>query len=103
MAYADPTIFNRLISGRKTVSSAGTAEALSSVSIGIKGCVVCAEDSNTGTISVGGQNGTVAVEPTRTGIYLLTADCAMIPVNDLSNIYVNSTINGDGVTFGYYQ
>lgn len=102
MAFAaDPIIYENMRSGRQTVATAGTAVQLSSASVVTKKTVICAEDDNTGTIAVGSTNVSAALA-TRNGIYLLTADCAVISVNDLNKIYLDSTINGDGVTYAYF-
>ena len=102
MAFAaDPIIYENMRSGRQTVATAGTAVQLSSASVVTKKTIICAEDDNTGTIAVGSTNVSAALS-TRNGIYLLTADCAVISVNDLNKIYLDSTINGDGVTYAYF-
>lgn len=104
LAYAegDPSIFTRVESGRKTVTTAGTAEALSSTSRASKRIQVCAEDSNTGVVAVGG-SGVIAAEATRTGVYLYSGDCAVVPLNDPSNVFVNSVVTGDGVVYNLYN
>ena len=88
-----------LSEGRKVVSSAGTAEALAS-STEIKEVLVTAETNNTGMIVVGG-SGVIAAEATREGTPLYPGDTILIQVDDLAEVYVDSTVNGDGVTYTY--
>ena len=83
--------------GRKVVASAGTAEALGA-STTIKEVIVTAELSNTGVISVGG-SGVVAAESTREGTPLEPGESAVIEIDDLAKVYIDSTVNGDGVTY----
>jgi len=96
-AYAD--------NGRKTVTSAGTAEALSTTNESYTTITMCAETDNTGVIVVG-NSGVIASLSTRTGIPLDASDCYTIAKGNssgsfLRDIYIDSTVSGDGVTFQY--
>ena len=83
--------------GRKVVASAGTAEALGT-SATIKEVLITAELNNTGVICVGG-SGVIAAEATREGTPLELGESMRIATNNLANIYIDSTVNGDGVTY----
>lgn len=83
--------------GRKVVASAGTAEALGA-STTIKEVLVTAETNNTGMIAVGG-SGVIAAEATREGTPLFPGDSVIIQIDDLAEVYIDSTVNGDGVTY----
>lgn len=91
---------------RKTVTSAGTAVALSSSSIPYKQATVCAETDNTGNITVGAST-VVAAQATRRGIPLSAGDCYTLTCDNasecgnLQEVYIDSTVNGDGVTVQY--
>lgn len=89
--------------GRKTVTSAGTAEALSATENHFNQCSICAETDNTGVIAVG-DAGVVASLSTRTGIPLEASDCYTIAFTankgaDIRSVFIDSTVSGDGVTY----
>lgn len=91
--------------GRKTVTSAGTAEALVSTNVSYTTLTMCAETDNTGVIAVG-NSGVIASLSTRTGIPLEASDCYTIAKGNssgsyLKDIYIDATVSGDGVTFQY--
>lgn len=86
--------------GRKTVSSAGTREKLVASSTPCKWVCICAMKTNTGIVVVG-SNTVVAAEATRRGIPLEKGESVRIDIDDLSKIYLDVTVNGEGVTFIY--
>ena len=83
--------------GRKVVALAGTAEALG-VSTVIKSVTIQAELNNTGVIAAGSST-VVADEATRTGSALEPGDTITIDADDLAKVFIDSTVDGDGVTF----
>ena len=85
--------------GRKVVTTAATAEALAS-STTVRYVVITAESDNTGTIAVGGAT-VVAALSTRRGIPLTAGESIGFPIDNLADVYIDSTVNGDGVTFIY--
>lgn len=98
-SYAGTTYNN----GRKVVASAGTAEALTSSQKGYTQVTICAESDNTGVIAVGG-SGVIASLSTRTGVFLNASDCYTIGFSakiggNLQDIYIDSTVSTDGVTY----
>lgn len=84
--------------GRKTVTSAGTAEALVGVSTPCKKVDIVAETDNTGVIVVGDST-VVAALGTRKGIPLYAGDFYSIEIDDAASIYLDSTVSTDGVTY----
>ncbi len=89
--------------GRKTVTSAGTAEALVSTYTPFSRVTICAETDNTGIISVG-DSGVIATLATRTGVPLEASDCYTINSGDwgstdLRTVFIDTTVSGDGVTY----
>lgn len=89
--------------GRKTVASAGTAEALSSTAQPFSRVTVCADTDNTGIIAVG-DSGVIANLATRTGVPLEASDCYTINAGDwgsmdLRTVFIDTTVSGDGVTY----
>lgn len=94
--------------GRKTVASAGTAEAISSTSQPFTRLDIVAEADNTGVIAVG--TTPIATLATREGIYLNAGDSYTIEslkngeVHDLANIKIDASVSTDGITyFGYFE
>ena len=85
--------------GRKTVTTGGTAEKLASATKATYVCIT-AETDNTGIICVGSST-VVASLSTRQGIPLSLGDSVGLPCVDLSDIWLDTTVNGDGVTFTY--
>lgn len=89
--------------GRKTVATAGTAEALTANNIYCSEVTICAEADNTGVIAVGVSP--VAALATREGVFLNAEDCYTVTVRmarntvNLASIQVDTTVNGDGVTY----
>jgi hypothetical protein len=86
--------------GRKVVTTAGTAVTLGS-STTIRYVVIAAEADNTGVIAVGGAT-VVAALATRQGVFLNASDVIGFPIDNLADVYIDSTVNGDGVTFTYF-
>ena len=95
VAYADEGC------GRKVVTAAGTAEALGT-NQSVDVITICAETDNTGVIAVGNSD-VVATVLTRKGIPLNAGDCytEYKKSNNLLKIYIDSTVNGDGVTYDW--
>ena len=87
--------------GRDTVASAATAEAMASSSTRYGTITICAETNNTGVMTVGGST-VVASLATRRGIPLTAGACwTNQSTGDLSDIYLDTTVSGDGVTYAY--
>ena len=90
--------------GKKTVTAAGTAEALASTSTECIWVIVTAKPANTGSVYIGGST----VDATR-GTPLLPGESVGIPgitpynLYDLALIYVDAAVNGEGVTFSYFS
>ncbi len=89
-------------SGRVFVATAGTAVTLVASTTPAKEVTIVAETDNTGVIVVGGST-VVASLATRQGVPLSAGDAftMSVPGNDLEKIYLDSTVNGDGVTYLY--
>ena len=85
-------------SGRRVVTTAGTRVKLVELRVSSKAVCITAEDNNTGVIVIGG-NGVIAALATREGTPLDAGDSAVVPCDDLSDIWLDSTVSGDGVTY----
>lgn len=87
--------------GRKTVTTAGTREALGSLTTCRK-VTVQAELDNSGVVVVGGSS-CVAALSTRRGLALEAGDSEDFYVLELADLYLDVTVSGDGVTYIYYE
>jgi hypothetical protein len=87
--------------GRKIVTTAGTPVALAA-STSCKSVTIQAEKDNTDDVIIGG-SGVVGALATREGIYLAPGDSIDVPIDDLSKVYVDSLVNGEGVTYVYFN
>lgn len=87
---------NSITNGNKTVTTSGTRVQLLPSTTNCKYVVITANVSNTGTIWVGGN--TVAAG---TGHPLVALQYIKIDINDVSKIYIDSTVSSEGVSFIY--
>jgi len=85
--------------GIKTVSIAGTDEAIAG-STTCKRVIIQAQTDNTGFIAVGasGVDATVAIG---NGVLLGAGDVFELEIDNLADIFIDATVNGDGVRFTY--
>jgi len=81
---------------RKVVTTATTRVQLASLAC--KEVILTAETDNTGIVVVGGST-VVAALATRTGIPLSAGDSVSFAIDNTSDIYLDSTVSGDGVTY----
>lgn len=89
--------------GHKEVTTAGTQVTLAA-STACKSVIIEAYRSNTGVIQVGGSTvNNSETAGTGTGATLLAGDSIPIDIDNLSKIYINSTVNGEGVRFTYFN
>ena len=97
---AQPSMAALYGDGRQTVTTGGTAVALSAAEQLFSELTVCAETNNTGIIVVGLTP--VAALATREGVPLNAGDCwSTYRHGDLRNILIDTTIDTDGVTFSW--
>lgn len=87
--------------GRKTVTSAGTAERLVSTVSSTSWILIQAESDNTGLIAVGNSSVKAATTQQTNGIILSARESVTLPLSDNREIYIDSTVSGDGVTYLY--
>jgi hypothetical protein len=86
---------------RKTVTTAGTRERLVAASTTCKYVIITALSSNTGRVMIGGSTVVAAVGATSRGVPLNAGEKFGLPADDLYDIYIDSTVNGEGVMFVY--
>ena len=90
-----------IISNRKAVTNAGTAEKLIATATPCFRVDICADIGNTNAIVVGG-SGVVAASGLQKGTVLLPGEIFTVFIDDVSKIYVDSIVNLEGVCFNYY-
>lgn len=91
--------------GRQVVASAGTPVQLSTTSTSCRRVTIQSETDNTGRIAVGLSDNIVAAEGTSSrGVILPSGgDSVDVYINNLDKIYIDATVNGDGVNYVYYK
>lgn len=90
---------NAIGHGVKTVTTAGTDVVLATTQ-NAKWVIIQAQTDNTGYVAVG-TSGVDATVATGTGVLLAAGESVTLPANDLANIYIDATVNGDGVRYTY--
>lgn len=99
LAAVGGTVPTAVGDGRKVVAVAGTREALAG-STACKKVLVTAETDNAGIVVVGSST-VVASLATRRGFALYAGDWCELETDNLADVYLDSTVSGDGVTFVY--
>uniref|UniRef100_A0A6M3K4F3 Uncharacterized protein n=1 Tax=viral metagenome TaxID=1070528 RepID=A0A6M3K4F3_9ZZZZ len=85
-------------SGRKVVTTAGTAEVLESSAREVIGVIITAETDQTDYVVVGDST-VVEADTTRTGLPLYGGDSVTLYGVDLNKIYIDVATSGYGVTY----
>lgn len=85
--------------GRKVVTTAGTAVQVTTQPVKANSTCVTALSTNTGTVVVGAST-VVAAAGTRRGTPL-TAGQSVTYNCDASLLWIDATVNGEGVSFSY--
>jgi hypothetical protein len=96
------TTYSELGDGRKTVSASGIAEQLSVASVPCKEVIVVALITNLNDIAIGDDT-VVAGGATKRGIPLMAGQSTSIKIDNLNKIYINADVNGEGITYLYYN
>lgn len=86
-----------LTDGRKTVTAAGTAEAIRS-SLACRWVTVTALLTNTAQVNVGG-SGVLATLGASTGTPLEAGQGMTVPVDNASKVFVDARVSSEGVSF----
>ena len=94
-----PTVLG---SGRKTVTTPGTAEKLISAITVCRKVILTAPVNNGGEIYVG-DSSVSAVASSQKGLLLLPTGSATIDIDDVSKVWIDATVAGEGVTFTYLR
>ena len=99
MAYE---IANKIVSGRKAVTVAGTAEKLLASETFCYRIDISADLGNSNPVVIGG-SAVVAASGSQKGVVLIPGnDPITILTNDVSKVWVDAQTSGDGACFTYY-
>lgn len=94
-------------SGRKTVTTAGVPVKLTASATVAKRVEVSALESNTDMILVGGVNVVAGTANdaggTRAGIPISAGQTLTIDIDDVSKIYIDAVVSGEGVSYTYFN
>ena len=89
---------SEIVSQKKVVSTAGTAEQLPYVEIELdKAVVIKALGANTGTIYIG--NSKPEAEDTNIAFPLLAGEAVEYKIKELSKLWVNASVSGEGLAW----
>lgn len=94
--------FEKINDGTKSVTTAGTAEALVASSTACRMVEIQAMAGNTNNIAVGSST-VVATAGSERGLVLAPSQSVAIRVKDLNDIYIDAVTNGEGVSFAYFN
>ena len=92
--------YNQIGDGRQVVAVPGTAVQLSATSVKCQKVEITAL-FNTNAVSVGGST-TLATAGSERGKILMAQDSITIFVDNLTKIYIDALVAGEGVTYIYY-
>ena len=98
-AYDNPP--SSLGDGRKQVTAAGTAEALSDTSVECAWVIVSPLSDNTSAEVVVGASTVVFSVATRRGTPVAAEGAVVVPCDNLQDVFVDVGTDGDGVSFTY--
>jgi hypothetical protein len=93
--------YSNLGDGLQLVASAGTAEALAAAATPCRLIVVSARPENTDVVVVGAST-VVAAAGTRRGISLVPGQSVSLHVKDVSSLFVDAVVSGEGVSYVYF-
>ena len=91
-----------LVSGRKTVTTAGVREAFALAPTTAKRIDIQALAGNTDKVVIG-DNTVVAAVGARRGIALAAGQSYSFSITDLANIYIDSVVDFEGVSYNYFN
>ncbi len=86
--------------GRKTVTTAGTAERISASNVNCRRVTFMALLENTDVIVIGSST-VVASATTRQGIPLSAGQSITLDIEDLYNWYIDAVVSGEGISYLY--
>lgn len=89
-------VSSSIADGRKTVTNAGTAEQFPQIEC--RTAAITALSTNTGIVVVGASS-VVAAAGSRRGTPLSASSSAVFAITDLSLLWIDATVSGEGVSY----
>lgn len=99
ITFQDDGTVGSIAHGVKVVTTAGTDVVLAA-STRCKWVMIQAQTDNTGVIAVGA-SGVDATVATGTGILLTAGSVIGLNVDNLADVFIDATVNGEGVRYTY--
>ncbi len=93
----NPSSGDVLAGGNKDVTTAGTRVQLSSTSVPCIDLIIQAKRTATGRLYISGPS----VAADTNGIYLNAGQSLSLSVTNLNQVWIDSSVNGEGVTYMY--
>lgn len=87
--------------GKKATVTAGTRVQLVATVTPCRVVLITAKDANTDYVAVGGATVVAASGSTGAGILLAPGQSVTIGIDDLSKLYLDSRVNGEGIAYAY--
>lgn len=95
--------YGKIVSGTKTIASAGTAEQIDATSRPIPGVWLAADLGNNNPVVVG-DSSVVAANSSMQGIVLTPGNNSIfLAINNLNLLFVDAQTSGDELTYAYLQ
>lgn len=92
--------FGNILNGRKVVATAGTPLQIIAANTAIKRVLITALTTNTGVIAIGGSNAVRAAAGSENGLVIKnTSQPIELLQEDLSKVWIDASVNGEGVTY----
>lgn len=96
--------FEKIVSGTKTVTTAGTAVQLTTTSTPIGGIWLSGDTEGAGGVIVVGDSSVDAIEGQQQGIVIVPGNASIfVPIDNLNKIWVDSASNGGKLCYAYLQ
>ena len=94
--------FSTIGDGRQKTTTAGTAVALASSATPCRKVAITAFPENTDVVVVGAST-VVGALATRRGVSLPPGSSVEIRVDDVSKVYLDSVVSGEGISYVYFN
>jgi len=96
--------YEKIVSGKTTVTTAGTAVRVTSTSIPIPGVWLSGDTEGAGGVLVVGDISVSAIEGSQQGITIVPGNQSIfLEINNLNKLYVDSAENGGKLCYAYLQ
>lgn len=96
--------YGRIVSGKITVTNAGTAVQVSGTSTPIGGVWVSGDVNGSGSALVVGDVNVCAINGSQAGAVVLPGNASIfLPINNLNLLYVDSELSGGQLCYAYLQ